>query len=160
MSAEPVSASMHRWRLALGAVGIGLLVIGGLTVIAEIPPTRYAGIALWLVGALVIHDGIGAMAVLGFSIGMRTAGRRLPFTVVLIVQAAVAVGAVITVLVVPAIVKRALGTANPSILPTDYVRSLLVFHAGLAIVTALLIVGVLSRAALRRRASRADDRIG
>jgi hypothetical protein len=101
VSATPASPALRRWRLALGAIGIGLLAIGALTVVAEIPPTRYLGVAAWLIGALVIHDGIGAMAVLAVSVGLRTAGRRLPFAVVLIVQSALAVAAVVTVLVVP-----------------------------------------------------------
>jgi hypothetical protein len=156
VSAAPVSPTLRRWRIVLGAVGIGLLVIGGLTVIAEIPPTRYLGVAAWLGGALIIHDGIGAMAVLGVSVLLRKAGRRVPFAVVLIVQSALAVAAVVTVLVVPAIVKRAVGTANPSILPLDYLQSLLLFHAGLAAVAAMLIVLVFSLR-LRRRASAAAE---
>jgi hypothetical protein len=57
---------------------------------------------------------------------------------------------VVTVLVVPEIIKKGIGTANPSILPLDYTLALLLFHAALAAVSALAIAVVLTRRALRR----------
>ena len=147
---EAVNPAMRRWRIALVVVGLALLATGVGTLLSEVPPSRYPAIGLWLLGALVIHDGIGAMVVFGVSVVLRRAERQVPFGVVLVVQSALAIAAVVTVLVLPEIIKKGIGTANPSILPLDYALALLLFHAALAAVSALLIAGVLMRRALRR----------
>ena len=56
-----------------------------------------------------------------------------------IVQGALVVGGLVTILVAPEIVKRWIGTANPSILPLDYLNNLLGFYAVLVV---LATVGV------------------
>lgn len=157
MSAPEVSTAVQRWRIALVGLGILLLLLAGVTLLQEVPPTRYVGIAAWLLGAVIIHDGIVAMAIFAASVLVRRVDRRIPPVVIAIVQGGVLVGVTVTVIVLPEIVKKAIGTANPSILPLDYLGNLGLFYAGLAAVTAVLVAlaAVLSRfgvvSARRRR---------
>ena len=96
-------ATTRRWQIGLILFGIALLVIGAITLLNDVNPSSYVGIAIWLLGALVIHDGIAAFAIFGVSIVMRRAGRRIPLAVIAIVQAALVVAALFFVIVVPQI---------------------------------------------------------
>jgi hypothetical protein len=127
------------WRGILIAAGALLLAIGGLTFLSEVTFDQYPGVVLWLGGAIVLHDGVGAMAVFGVTVLARRTTRVIPFIVVAIVQAAVAVAVIVTVLVAPEIVKSWIGSANPSILPLDYVRNLVLFYAAVAAATGVAI---------------------
>jgi len=133
------SPAIRRWQVALVGVGLVVLMIAATQLITQIPPTRYVGIASWLLGALVIHDGILAFGVLGASVLARRLRLPVPFVVVIMVQGAVVVAAIVTLLVLPEAIKQAIGTANPTILPLDYLGNLAVFYAGLAGATALAI---------------------
>lgn len=140
---------IQRWQVALIATGVILLLVAGGALLSEVPPNRYPGIAVWLLGALVIHDGIGAIAVAAASILLRRV-TRIPFAVVVIVRSAAAVAVIVTVVVLPEIVKKTVGTANPSILPLDYAANLLAFYAALAVVTAAVSGAYLLVARVRR----------
>ena len=134
---------MNRWRIGLVILGVALLGLGGVVLLMDVSPARYLGIATWFVGALILHDGVAALVVFGVSIAMRRAGTRIPLPVIAIVQGALVVAAIVTALVVPEILKKGIGTANPTILPLDYGLNLVLFYAGLAIVTAATIGGYL-----------------
>jgi len=125
--------AIRRWQIALITLGLGLLIVATVTALQEVPPDRWIGIAGWLIGALIIHDGIAAMAMFGVSVALRRS--PIPFAVVVIIQAALAVGTIVTVLVLPAIIKQAIGTANPSILPLDYLANLGLFWLVLLAIT-------------------------
>lgn len=146
--------AVRRWRIGLVAFGVALLGLGGVVLLSDVDPARYAGLAAWLLGALVIHDGVVAFAVLGVSIVLRRAGTRIPLPVIAMIQGALVVAAVVTALVLPEIVKKAIGTANPTILPLDYGANLLAFYAGLALVTAAAIAAYLAVARRRIRSRR------
>ncbi|WP_309615538.1 hypothetical protein [Salinibacterium sp.] len=135
----PLTTATRRWRTGLILFGIALLVIGAITLLNDVAPTDYAGIAIWLFGALVIHDGLAALVIFGVSILMRRASRTIPLAVIAIIQGALAVGAIFFVIVVPAILKKDIGSANPSILPLEYGLNLVLFYVGLAMVTAAAI---------------------
>jgi len=145
----PLTA-VQRWQVGLIALGIGLLLVGGVVLLMDVKPERYLGIAAWFVGALLLHDGIAAMVVFGVSIVMRRAGRRIPLPVIAIVQGALVIGAIVTAIVVPEILKKNIGSANPTILPLDYGLHLVLFYGGLLVATALAIGGYL--VVTRRRA--------
>lgn len=146
----PLTA-IQRWQVGLIAVGIGLLLVGGVVLLMDVNPARYLGIAVWFLGALILHDGVAAMVVFGVSIVMRRAGRRIPLAVIAIVQGALVIGAIVTAIVVPEILKKNIGSANPTILPLDYGLHLVLFYAGLAVATALAIAGYLVLARRRPR---------
>lgn len=143
-------------RVALVTLGVALLLVGAVVFLKDVNPGTYVGVAAWLAGAIVLHDGIAAMAMFGVTVLVRRAD-GIPFVVRAIVQGAAAIGVLIAVLVVPEIVKQAIGTANPSILPLDYVGNLLLVEAALAVATVLAIAVTLSVRA-RQRTRRAAAR--
>jgi hypothetical protein len=131
--------AIRRWQIALVAVGVLLLLLGGLTLINDVNPRRYLGLAAWLLGALIIHDGIISLTVFGANVAMRRTGRRLlvPLPALLILQGALVVAGIMTLIVVPAALKKSIGTGNETLLPLDYGLHLAIFYAALAVVTAL-----------------------
>ena len=146
--------AVRRWQIGLIVLGLAFFVVGGITLLNDVNPKRYLGIAIWFAGALVIHDGIISFVVFGANIVMRKTGGRLrvPLPAILIVQGALVLAAIMTLIVVPAALKKSIGTANPTLLPLDYGLHLLVFYGVLAVVTAAALAGY---ALLRRRRSRA-----
>lgn len=159
---EPVLAGgatlTRRWQTGLILFGIALLVLGAITLLNDVDPKDYVGIAIWFLGALVIHDGIAAFAIFGVSILMRRASRVIPFGVIAIVQGALAIAAIFFVIVVPAILKKGIGSANATILPLDYAFNLALFYVGLALVTAVAIAAyaILARRQKARSSSSHD----
>ena len=143
--------AIRRWQIALVAIGLATMLVGGITLLNDVDPRRYLGIAVWFVGALVIHDGIISLVVFGANVVMRKTGGRLriPLPALLIVQGALVIAAIMTLVVVPAALKKSIGTANPTLLPLDYGLHLVVFYVVLAGVTAL---ALLAYGLLRRRA--------
>ena len=142
--------AVRRWQIGLVVLGLALLVVGGITLLNDVNPKRYIGIATWFLGALIVHDGIISFVVFGANIVMRKTGGRLriPLPAILIVQGALVIAAIMTLIVVPAALKKSIGTANPTLLPLDYGLHLLVFYGVLAVVTALALGGY---ALLRQR---------
>jgi hypothetical protein len=145
---------LFAWRLVLVVAGVALLGFGGVVFLLDVNPSNYPGLAIWLAGAIVLHDGVAALAVFGATVLVRRA-HGIPFVVRAIVQGAAVVALVVTVLVLPEFLAIAMGPANPSVLPLDYAGNLLLFHAGLVAVTVVAIVIAL---ALRRRTARTAAR--
>jgi hypothetical protein len=150
----PVTPGMRRVRIGLVGLGILLLVLGVITLLNDVgDPESYLGLAAWLLGAVVIHDGIISFAVFGASVIMRRLGGtlRIPLPVILIVQGALVVGGIMALVVVPEIMKKSIGTANPTLLPLDYGLHLAVFYAVLVPLTVVAITAYLVLARRRRR---------
>ena len=150
MTSIAVSPAIRRWRIALVVAGLALLVLGGVVLLNDVNPKRYLGLAAWFLGALIIHDGVISFGVFGVNIAMRKAGRRVPLPVLLILQGAAVVGALMALLVVPEIMKKAMGTGNATLLPLDYAANLGWFYLVLAAVTAVVIAVYLAVARSRR----------
>jgi hypothetical protein len=145
---------LFAWRLVLVVAGVALLGFGGIVFLLDVNPSNYPGLAVWLAAAILLHDGVAALAVFGATVLVRRA-HGIPFVVRAIVQGAAVVTLVVTVLVLPEFLAIAMGPANPSVLPLDYAGNLLLFHAGLVAVTAVAIVIAL---VLRRRTARTAAR--
>jgi len=141
----------RRVQIVLVVVGVALLAVGGITLLNDVNPKRYIGLASWLIGALIIHDGIIAPTVFVIILFFRRANKRIPVVFLLIVQGAIVIGSIIALLVVPEILKKAIGAANPTLLPLDYSTNLVVFLIGLAILTGIALgaYAALSRAKAR-----------
>ena len=129
-------SATRKIQIALVVVGVGLLVIGGLTLLGDVNPKRYPGLATWLLGALIIHDGIIAPTVFAIVLLFRRANKTIPVVLLLIVQGALVVGSIIVLIVVPEILKKSIGTANPTLLPLNYTLNLVLFLGALAVLTA------------------------
>lgn len=147
---------MKIWRIALLVVGIAFLVVGALVLLEDVAPKRYAGIALWFAGAILIHDGIIAGLVIAVNLTLRKAGRRVPLGVLAIIQGAIVVGAIVSLIVFPQVVKQRIGTLNPTILPLGYGANLVLFYGVLMAVTAVTIA-VYLRMTARARAEASLD---
>ncbi|PRY67301.1 hypothetical protein B0I08_107197 [Glaciihabitans tibetensis] len=140
----PVGRSTRRIQQGLIGLGLVLLAIGAIVLVQDVAAKNYPGLLLWFAGALVLHDGILAPIVFGVSLMLRRAGKRIPFAVLLIVQGAVVVGAIATLLVFPEILKQGIGTGNATLLPLNYGAGLIGLYAVLAVLTAAT-VGVYLR---------------
>jgi hypothetical protein len=139
-------------QIVLIVAGVLMLGIGGIVVLNDVGSLQsYGGILLWFVGAIIIHDAIIAPVVFGIGVLMRKVGRRIPGAVLLILQAAIVVVAIMTALVVPEILKKDIGTANPTILPLDYAANLSGFYGLIVVLTVVAIVVYLLIAARRQK---------
>jgi hypothetical protein len=128
---------VRAWRIGLVGAGVLVIGVGTLVLLTDVAPGRYPGILAWLVAALIVHDGLLSPAVFVVTVLARRAGRVVPWGIVLLAQGALVVVALLTALVVPEILKQAIGSANPSILPLDYVRNLAGIVLGVVVVTAI-----------------------
>ncbi|MER5779073.1 hypothetical protein ABT144_33270 [Streptomyces sp. NPDC002039] len=132
-----------RSRYVLGALGLALMAWGGLLLVRQPEPWR---IALWLAGAVVVHDGFVAplvmtVAALTAAAGLRPRG---------VPRAALIVAGSLTAVALPPLLRPG-AVANATVLPLDYLRDWLLTMAAIAVLT-LLYTG--TRAALRRAARR------
>lgn len=141
--------SFRRTRWTLGVLGIAVIVVGLALFFQEIPAVRYPGVAFWLAGALVLHDGLIAGVVVAVAIVLRKLGLRARTRAIL--AGAAVVGGIMAIVVLPAAWKAAIGTANPTVLPLDYLGNLVWFEIGVAVVTAVIVVVL--RMVDRRRAN-------
>ena len=137
-------------RAILIGCGILLAAVGVLVLITDIPPRQYPAIAAWLVLALLVHDALIAGLIFAVAFAGRRVRRSRPAAPIVIVQCALAVGAIVALVVVPQIVGQAVGPANPSVLPLDYAANLALFLVALAVVTTAAVV-LHSRLARRMR---------
>ena len=133
--------SMKGWRTTLLVLGVLLLALGAYVMVDTVKPVKIAGLALWFLLAVVVHDGIIAFVTFGVAFLLRKAGRTLPIAVLAIVQAALVVSSVFAIIVLPAVYKKSIGTKNPTILPLDYGPSLVILWTVIAVLTALAVVG-------------------
>jgi hypothetical protein len=152
----PPSPGMRAARLALLAVGVLGLAFGAYLMVDTVALRRLPGVALWIGGAIVLHDAVISPLVFGLGVLTRRAGHRLTGGIIVTVQAAVVVGSLMTLLVLPAIVAQGLGPKNPTVLPLDYALNLGLFWLVLAAASAAVSVWLYLRT---RRANQRSVRI-
>lgn len=135
---------MSRWRYALVAVGVLLLLYGGVQLVADVPG-ELPGLLLWMVGIVVIHDGLVSPLAVGVGwLLSRTAsprGRRY-------VQASLVAGALVTVIAVPLIARRGTQPPAKALLLQDYGAHLAIL---LVLIAALNLAAYLVTTARDRR---------
>lgn len=153
-SVPPPSRAVARARVLLGALGVLVAVYGAYVLVGVLPPASYFGLAIWLVGALVLHDAVLVPAVTVLRAAAHRAGRRLPVSAIRLTEAAFLLVGVITLLAVPLIYAQHLGSNNPTVLPGSYGQALLVTWLVVAGVTGLAVAAVSLRAR-RARSARA-----
>ncbi|WP_030155682.1 hypothetical protein [Streptomyces sp. NRRL S-244] len=126
------------YRYAVAGLGLALMGLGGALLLQQPSPWR---IALWLAGAVVVHDGliaplVIAVAALTGAVGLRLRG---------VPRAALIVAGSLTAIALPPLLRPG-GAANPTVVPLDYLRNWLLTMAAIAVATGLYVAG---RAALR-----------
>jgi hypothetical protein len=139
-------------RIILIAIGLAGLFLGALILVQKERPDQIVGVIVWIGAAIIVHDGILSPLLLLLDVWMRRAGRRIPYAVLAIIQGGVVVGAIMSMLVLPEIYKKSLGTKNPTILPLDYGLNLALFWAAVAVLTAAASALYLARTRRTRRA--------
>jgi hypothetical protein len=154
MTATPPAAGrgVRLTRAVLVVLGVALIGLGGYVLTETVSPTRYTGLLVWLLGSVIVHDAIIAPLVVVAALAVRRTGRRVPAAVIALVQSAVVVGVVMSMIVVPEIVAKAKGPKNDTVLPFDYAGRLSVMWLVIVVLTALAVVAYLVRT--RRQKSR------
>ena len=107
---------MGRWRIILAVAGIALGLFGVGRLVTQIPVPSLVGLGVWLIAALVIHDGIASPLVLavGALVGrVPPRGRRY-------LQAGLIMAAMVTVLAVPMIYRRGSQPASKALLDQNF----------------------------------------
>jgi len=131
-----------RLRLPLGIAGILLGLFGVFRLLTQVPPSALVVLALWLVGALVIHDGILSPIVAG--VGWAIA-RVVPPRARRYLQGALIMSALVTVIALPMIHRQ--GSQPRS-------KSLLLQNFGLNLTLLIGIIAALSLLAYAVRVAR------
>ena len=90
-------------RLPLGIAGILLALFGVFRLLTQIPPSALVILALWLVVALVIHDGILSPVVVGVGWAV---SRFIPPRARRYLQGALIMAALVTVIAIPMIYRQ------------------------------------------------------
>jgi len=132
-------------RIVLVVVGVLVIAFGAYVMVTTVRPNRIGGLGTWLLGAVILHDAILSPFVVLVGLGLRRAGRALRLWVLVVVQAAVVLGSVLALVVLPEIAAKHHGAKNPTVVPFDYTTRLLVVEGALLlVVVAVLVVGWLT----------------
>jgi hypothetical protein len=160
MTATPQAAGrgVRLTRALLVVLGVALIGLGGYVLTETVSPTRYTGLLVWLIGSVIVHDAILAPLVVVAALAVRRTGRRVPAAVIALVQSAVVVGVVMSMIVVPEIVAKAKGPKNDTVLPFDYAGRLGVMWLVIVLLTALAVVVYLVRTR-RQKARESTDQV-
>ncbi len=131
-----------RLRIALAAAGLLLGLYGVFRLVTDVPHAKLLVLGFWLVGALIIHDGILSPLVVSISWVLARVvpprGRRY-------LQFALIAGGLVTVIALPMIHRQKIGPSQKALLRQN-------FSANLTII--LVIIGVFTLAAYAVRVAR------
>ncbi|MGW1771886.1 hypothetical protein [Streptomyces sp. NPDC002104] len=131
------------FRYVTGGFGLLLAAWGGWLLLQQPEPWR---IAVWLGGAVVVHDGFVAPLVIAVAALVAALGPRLRG----VPRAALIVAGSLTAIALPPLLRPG-GVANSTVLPLDYLRNWLTVLAAIALLT---VAHAGARAVLRRTARR------
>ncbi|GGR84305.1 hypothetical protein Snoj_42480 [Streptomyces nojiriensis] len=137
------------FRYVTGGFGLVCAAWGGWLLLQQPEPWR---IAVWLGGAVVVHDGLVAPVVMAIAALVAVVGLRLHG----VPRAALIVAGSLTAIALPPLLRPG-GVANPTVLPLDYLRNWLLAMAAIALFT-LAYVGVPAVARRARRMGRESRR--
>lgn len=120
---------MKAWRFTLAVAGILLGLYGAAQLLAQVRFADLLVLALWLIGAVALHDGVIAPATVGIGWALH---RVLPARVRRYVQAFLISGALVSVVAIPLIVRRGSQPEVKAILQQNYGANLTLLLAILA----------------------------
>lgn len=134
-----------RGRQLIGATGAALVGFGAFRIVTEVAFSDQIVLIGWLIGAVLIHDGVLSPLV----IGVGTVLARIPPRARRYLQTALITGALVTVVAVPLILREDTQPPSKALLLQNYGVNLSVL---LAIIAAASLAGyAISVAATRRR---------
>ncbi len=145
-------AGIRAARIVLILLGVAGLAWGVWVMVDTVRLERLPGVALWIGAAIIVHDAVIVAAVFFAGVLLRRAARMLPGTIAVVVQGTMVLGAIVTLIVVPAMIAQGLGPKNPTVLPLDYGLNLAVFWA------VIVVVATVISAVLYARSRRANQR--
>jgi hypothetical protein len=125
---------MSRERIVIGAAGVALGLFGVFRLLTQISAYNLTVLFCWLIGALVIHDGLLSPVIIGVGAGLR---RFVPDRVRQYLQFGLIAGALVTVIAIPMIYRQGSQPAVKAILQQHYganLATLLAIVAGLALI--------------------------
>ena len=133
--------TLRRWRILLATAGILLALFGAFRLLTQVPLTDVAVLAAWMIGVVVIHDGVLSPLVL--AVGTLVA--RVPPRGRRYVQFALVAGGLIAVIGVVLVARRG---SQPS------VKALLLRNYGLNLAILLGLIAAVSLGAYAARVAR------
>jgi hypothetical protein len=119
---------MKIWRIVLAVVGIGIGTYGISQLLTQIPRQTLVLLAVWLIGALIIHDGLLSPAVVGVGAALR---RYIPDRGRRYVQFGLIMAAMVTVIAVPMIYRAHTQPPVKALLLQDFAINLTVLLAAI-----------------------------
>lgn len=126
---------MLAWRIAFAGSGILLGLFGAFRLVTEVPIGNLLVLAGWMIGAVVIHDGI--LSPLVIAVGWFI-GRVVPVRARRYVQGGLIAGALITVVAIPLILRAGQEPASKAILRQNFGGNLTILLGLVAAVSLVL----------------------
>jgi hypothetical protein len=119
---------MKIWRIVLAVVGVGVGTYGIFQLLTQLPWQTLVLLALWLIGALIIHDGLLSPAVIGVGAALR---RYVPDRGRRFLQFGLIMAAMVTVIAVPMIYRANTQPPAKALLLQDFGINLTVLLAAI-----------------------------
>ena len=123
-------------RLVLAVFGLAFLAIGAYALATTLSPGQIPSLAGWLIGVLVVHDAIivPLTIVVGFALSKTVSARVRP-----VVQGGLIVAAILSLISIPVVLAYGRYPENPSLLPLDYGRNIVIILITVGLITGLLV---------------------
>ena len=146
---------MRRWRIGFATCGIALGAFGAFRLLTQVPITSVLLLVLWMIGAVVIHDGVLSPLIIGIGVLVHA----VPARARRYLQAGLVTAGSVVVIALPLIVRRGSQPAAKAILQRNYTSDLtLVIGLVAAVSLAFYAVHVARDAANVRRARPGSSR--
>lgn len=126
---------MKAWRIMLAIAGLGLALFGAFRLLTEVPLRSVAFLGLWMLAALVIHDGVLSPLVVSVGWLLR---RLVPDRARRFLQIALIVCGLVTVIALPLVYLRGSQPAVKALLLRNYGANLTLIIGIVAVVTLAL----------------------
>jgi hypothetical protein len=126
---------MLAWRIILAVSGLLLGLFGVFRLLTQFPAPSLMPLVIWLVAALIIHDGLLSPAVVGLGWVLR---RFVPDRERSYLQAWLIMSALVVVIAIPMIYLRGSQPAAKAILAQDYAANLGLIIGALGVATLAL----------------------
>lgn len=144
---------MKAWRIVLATAGVGLALFGVFRLITEVPTRSVVFLAVWMLAAVVIHDGVLSPLVVSVGWLLR---RLVPDRARRFLQVGLIISGLVTVIALPLIYLRGSQPAVKALLLRDYGANLTLIIGIVAVVTLALYAVRVARD--RARVAEAADR--
>lgn len=108
---------MKAWRIAFAVSGILLGLFGAFRLVTQVPVSSLVGLAIWMIAAVVIHDGILSPLVVGVG---ALVSRLVPPRARRYVQGGLIAGGLITIVAIPLIMRQGQVPASKALLQQNF----------------------------------------